>query len=138
MDNGQPLEANACKRLFDLEGENRTAALVGTTTYELAAEIDKEQQRVLSDLQTRNGKWLDSEIEKLDRWTEDLKFGLEQEIKDMGQGDSRSPPGIRCRRRVAAQVGNISAASKTLPLPAISAAKTSSSPRMRLRHDAKP
>ena len=46
-------------------------------------EIDKEQRRVLSDLEARNGKWLDSEIEKLDRWTEDLKFGLEQEIKDL-------------------------------------------------------
>jgi adenine-specific DNA-methyltransferase len=34
-------------------------------------------------LEERNGKWLDSEIEKLDRWTEDLKFGLEQEIKDL-------------------------------------------------------
>jgi len=31
--------------------------------------------------ETENGSTL--EIEKLDRWTEDLKFGLEQEIKDL-------------------------------------------------------
>ncbi len=35
----------------------------------------------MRELEERNGKWLDSEIEKLDRWTEDLKFGLEQEIR---------------------------------------------------------
>ena len=37
----------------------------------------------MGELEERNGKWLDSEIEKLDRWTEDLKFDLEQEIKDL-------------------------------------------------------
>ena len=82
MDNGQPLEPNACKRLFDLEGEPGQPLLLEAPDA-LSAEIDKEQQRVLSDLEARNGKWLDSEIEKLDRWTEDLKFGLEQEIKDL-------------------------------------------------------
>ncbi len=82
MDNGQPLEPNACKRLFDLEGEPGQPLLLEPPEA-LTAEIDKEQQRVLSDLEARNGKWLDSEIEKLDRWTEDLKFGLEQEIKDL-------------------------------------------------------
>jgi len=45
--------------------------------------LGTEQGRVLGELEERNGKWLDSEIEKLDRWTEDLKFGLEQEIKDL-------------------------------------------------------
>jgi superfamily II DNA/RNA helicase len=82
MDNGQTLEPNACKRLFDLEGEPGQPLLLEPPDA-LSAETDKEQQRVLSDLEARNGKWLDSEIEKLDRWTEDLKFGLEQEIKDL-------------------------------------------------------
>ncbi len=82
LDNGQPLEPVACKRLFDLEGKLGQPLLLEPPDV-LAAELDKEQQRVLGDLEARNGKWLDSEIEKLDRWTEDLKFGLEQEIKDL-------------------------------------------------------
>ncbi len=82
MDNGEPLEPTACKRLFDLQGDPGQPLLL-EPPHELTAEIDKEQQRVLTDLEARNGKWLDSEIEKLDRWTEDLKFGLEQEIKDL-------------------------------------------------------
>jgi hypothetical protein len=82
LDDGQPLEPTACKRLFDLEGESGQPLLLEPPD-KLADEIGKEQQRVLSDLEGRNGRWLDSEIEKLDRWTEDLKFGLEQEIKDL-------------------------------------------------------
>ncbi|HEX3661371.1 MAG TPA: SNF2-related protein [Acidobacteriaceae bacterium] len=81
LDNGQPLEPSACKRLFDFEGELGQPLLLEPPDA-LTTELDKEQQRVLGDLEARNGKWLDSEIEKLDRWTEDLKFGLEQEIKD--------------------------------------------------------
>jgi Helicase conserved C-terminal domain len=82
LDNGQPLEPSACKRLFDLEGELGQPLLLEPPDA-LTAELGKEQQHVLDELQKRNGKWLDSEIEKLDRWTEDLKYGLEQEIKDL-------------------------------------------------------
>jgi superfamily II DNA or RNA helicase len=82
LDTGQPLEPSACKRLFDLAGEPGQPLLLEPPEA-LAAELSKEQHRVLGALEERNGKWLDSEVEKLDRWTEDLKFGLEQEIKDL-------------------------------------------------------
>jgi adenine-specific DNA-methyltransferase len=82
LDTGQPMEPNACKRLFDLAGEPGQPLLLEPPEA-LASELSKEQHRVLGALEERNGKWLDSEVEKLDRWTEDLKFGLEQEIKDL-------------------------------------------------------
>jgi ERCC4-related helicase len=82
LDSGQPLDPSACKRLFDLAGKPGLPLLLEPPET-LAAEVGNEQQRVLAELEGRNGKWLDSEIEKLDRWTEDLKFGLEQEIKDL-------------------------------------------------------
>jgi superfamily II DNA or RNA helicase len=82
LDNGEPLEPSACKRLFDLEGETGQPLLLEAPDA-LRAELAKEQQRIFGDLEERNGKWLDSEIDKLDRWTEDLKYGLEQEIKDL-------------------------------------------------------
>ena len=81
-DNGLPLEPSACKRLFELEGEPGQPLLL-ERPESLDAELAKAQEQVLHDLEERNGKWLDSEIEKLDRWTEDLKFGLEQEIKEL-------------------------------------------------------
>jgi superfamily II DNA or RNA helicase len=82
LDNGQSFDPSACKRLFDLAAEQGEPLLLEPPDH-LTAELGKEQQRVLAELEERNGKWLDSEIEKLDRWTEDLKFGLEQEIKDL-------------------------------------------------------
>jgi superfamily II DNA or RNA helicase len=82
LDNGQPLESSACTRLFDLEGEPGQPLLLEAPDA-LTGELSKERERVLRDLEERNGKWLDSEIEKLDLYTEDLKFGLEQEIKDL-------------------------------------------------------
>jgi superfamily II DNA or RNA helicase len=82
LDDGEPLDSSACKRLFDLQGE-AGQPLVLEPPDSLQSEMNKEQQRVLGELEERSGKWLDSEIEKLDRWTEDLKYGLEQEIKDL-------------------------------------------------------
>jgi superfamily II DNA or RNA helicase len=82
LDNGQSFDPSACKRLFDLAAEQGQPLLLEPPD-QLTAELGKEQQRVLAELEERNGKWLDSEIEKLDRWTEDLQFGLEQEIKDL-------------------------------------------------------
>jgi hypothetical protein len=82
LDDGHTLDPSACKRLFDLAGEPGQPLLLDPPEA-LAAELAKEQHRVLGELEERNGKWLDSEVEKLDRWTEDLKFGLEQEIKDL-------------------------------------------------------
>ncbi|WP_245632258.1 helicase-related protein [Edaphobacter aggregans] len=82
LDNGQPMDAVACKRLFDLTAEAGQPLLLEAPDG-LTNGVQSEQQRVLRELEERNGKWLDAEIEKLDRWTEDLKFGLEQEIKDL-------------------------------------------------------
>jgi hypothetical protein len=82
LDSGESMDAAACKRLFDLEGEPGPPLLLDAPDG-LLQQLGEEQQRVLAGLEKRNGNWLDSEIEKLDRWTEDLKFGLEQEIKDL-------------------------------------------------------
>jgi len=34
-------------------------------------------------LETRNQKFFDEEVEKLERWAEDVKFGLEQELREL-------------------------------------------------------
>jgi superfamily II DNA or RNA helicase len=104
LDSGQPLEASACKRLFDLEGEPGQPLLLEPPDT-LAVELGKEEQRVLGELEERNGKWLDSEIEKLDRWTEDLKFGSGAGDQGPRQGDSRGTARVRRRHGPTAQVG---------------------------------
>lgn len=84
QDDGQILDEDACKRLFDLP------AVVGETVLPvpvpaLEAQLQEQQNKVLEEVNQRNNRWLDQETDKLDRWSEDKKFALEQEIKDLDQ-----------------------------------------------------
>lgn len=83
-DDGDALDANQCRRLFDLP------ASVGSATTMPAAlrktlddAVEFGQGRALGDISSRNGHWFDLEMEKLDRWADDLKDGIEREIRDL-------------------------------------------------------
>lgn len=83
-DDGGLLDSTAARRLFDLPamvGQPVLQVPVSALEEQLAAQKD----RVLEEIGLRNNRWLDQEVAKLDRWSEDLKFGLEQEIKDLDQ-----------------------------------------------------
>jgi hypothetical protein len=83
-DDGQPLDGNQCRRLFDLPA-NVGGAL--DVPAELRKSLDEAiefgQGRALGDISSRNGHWFDLEMEKLDRWADDLKDGIEREIRDL-------------------------------------------------------
>ncbi len=49
----------------------------------LEGEISKQRARILSELETRNLSFFSQETEKLDAWADDLKVGLEREIKEL-------------------------------------------------------
>ena len=49
----------------------------------LEAEISKQRVHILSELETRNLSFFAQETEKLDSWADDLKVGLEREIKEL-------------------------------------------------------
>jgi ERCC4-related helicase len=49
----------------------------------LEEEIARQKVRILSDLETRNLSFFAQETEKLDSWADDLKVGLEREIKEL-------------------------------------------------------
>jgi len=49
----------------------------------LKSAIDKAQSAVLGEREARNSSYFTDEIEKLDRWADDLKHGLEVAIKDL-------------------------------------------------------
>lgn len=83
-DDGSPLDSAFCKRLFDLPAEVGQPVLP-VPVAALETQLKTLQDQVLQDIGLRNNRWLDQEVSKLDRWTEDLKLGLEQEIKDLDQ-----------------------------------------------------
>jgi len=62
---------------------------------DLGAIREQEVKARLQQIEERNGQFFDEEVVKLDRWSDDLKTGLEREIKDLDKQ-------IREARRVAA------------------------------------
>ncbi len=44
-----------------------------------------EVERCAKEVDERNGRFFDDEVAKLERWSDDLKLGLEREIKDLDQ-----------------------------------------------------
>lgn len=49
----------------------------------LQQQIDQQKSRLMNDLEARNLSFFSQETEKLDAWADDLKVGLEREIKDL-------------------------------------------------------
>ena len=49
----------------------------------LQQQIDQQKALVVTDLESRNLTFFSQETEKLDAWADDLKVGLEREIKDL-------------------------------------------------------
>jgi superfamily II DNA or RNA helicase len=81
-DNGEALDPDACKRLFDLPAD-ASQPILSPALPSLDSQIEEQQRQILEEVSLRNNRWLDQETVKLDRWSEDLKIGLEQEIKDL-------------------------------------------------------
>ena len=48
----------------------------------LAADIDRRRQQLQNDATNRNLGYFEQEVQKLDDWMDDLKHGLEQDIKE--------------------------------------------------------
>jgi adenine-specific DNA-methyltransferase len=49
----------------------------------ISAILDKKEREISAGVSQRNADYFESEAEKLDGWAEDLKLGLEREIKDI-------------------------------------------------------
>ncbi len=81
-DDGRVLDPDSCKRLFDLPAD-AGQPILSVPLPSLDSQIEAQQRQILEEVSLRNNRWLDQETVKLDRWSEDLKIGLEQEIKDL-------------------------------------------------------
>ncbi len=81
-DDGQPLSPDVAAKLFSLRGEIRRH-LSDAPPPVLAAIRDELKGSRLADLDTRNQTFFEEEVEKLERWAEDVKFALEKELKEL-------------------------------------------------------
>lgn len=82
--NGQVLDVETAKRLLTLPGyaEPLTASMNGTEAK--LEELTRQQQiKIQRTITERNARFFEQEAEKLDNWADDLKLGLEREIKEI-------------------------------------------------------
>ncbi len=81
---GSPLDPEVCQKLLSLPG-SVTATSPEAPPSAMDDALDGERAKALGEIERRNLKYFHEEVEKLDRWAEDLKTGLEREIKELDQ-----------------------------------------------------
>ncbi len=80
-DAGQVLEEEVVRKLFLLPARSNGATTA--TVPDLSSTRDQLVHARLAEVSQRNAAFFDEEVEKLDRWSDDLKVGLEREIKEI-------------------------------------------------------
>ena len=89
-DDNSPLELEQCQRLFSIpatiiQPHLSGSDLTGLTHNEgaLTQVLHAQQAGIIDDIQFRNGQYFDNELDKLEKWAEDLKNSLTTELKDL-------------------------------------------------------
>jgi len=80
-DSGQVLDEDMCRKLLTLPAD--ISADHSENAPDLMKVRDTEVENKLRQIEARNARFFDEEVLKLDRWSDDLKHGLEQEIKEL-------------------------------------------------------
>ncbi len=84
------LDTNQCRRLFDLEDATIETSAQTTMLFETAgdraaldSQLGAERLRIVGEVEATHARWLDTESGKLDRWAEDRKLMLEEELREL-------------------------------------------------------
>ena len=67
--------------MLRLPARSQSAGLFSAADATLVDDVDARKIALLSEINQRNLGYFDQEVQKLDAWADDLKLGLEQEIK---------------------------------------------------------
>lgn len=70
-------------KLLRFPAQLQSAGLFNAADGALAADMETRKLQLLRGINQRNLGFFEQEVEKLDAWADDLKLGLEQEIKDI-------------------------------------------------------
>ena len=81
-DKGETLDEEVARRLLSLPGQ-AGQSLLATAPDELDAITHRRQTVIQRTISARNAQFFEAETDKLDGWADDLKLGLEREIKEI-------------------------------------------------------
>lgn len=79
-DSGEVLDDDVCRKLLSLPA---TVQQGNNDSMDFGDLLDAEVEQRLGEVDTRNMKYFDEEVIKLDHWSDDLKQGLERELKEL-------------------------------------------------------
>jgi adenine-specific DNA-methyltransferase len=82
-DDGSTLDLDAAARLLKVPGSVLGQPATSLPGPALEAIVVAKQESIQRAISERNGRIFEAEIEKLEGWADDLKLGLEREIKEL-------------------------------------------------------
>ncbi|MCX8516578.1 MAG: SNF2-related protein [Rhodoferax sp.] len=80
---GQALAEDDPEKLLCLPARSESAGVFSTVDANLLEDVQARKNTLLREINQRNLGYFDQEVQKLDAWADDLKLGLEQEIKEI-------------------------------------------------------
>lgn len=85
-DAGGQLEDAQCRRLFDLPGVAQATCTAPANVLTAFAEAGvRRQHELLDELSSKNGVWLDKEMDRLDRWADDRRASLKAALHELDE-----------------------------------------------------
>jgi len=83
-DDGNSLHEETCERLFMIAGEvGKERDVPETVQTLLDDQCEAAKAKIVQDVTKRNQTYFEAEMDKLENWAEDLKQGLERELKEL-------------------------------------------------------
>jgi adenine-specific DNA-methyltransferase len=82
-DDGTVLESDIAQRLLSIPGIVACSAIATPAPQPLIALVEQSKNALLKSVTERNIGIFEAETDKLENWAEDLKLGLEHEIKEL-------------------------------------------------------
>jgi superfamily II DNA or RNA helicase len=83
-DDGKTLHPETGEKIFRIRGSVRQNL---EPNDEISTALENQQkvlrEKTITEINNRNTQFFDEEIDKLERWADDLKYGLEMELKDL-------------------------------------------------------
>jgi ERCC4-related helicase len=81
---GEQLDQEMCEKMFELPAVEGEEIEVSDSIHNTLRRISEGQQEaILNEIMERASAYLDSELEKLEKWSQDLKNKLEKDIDEM-------------------------------------------------------
>ena len=80
----EALDAEWCDRLLNLPaGVGQVTAISEERSEQLESLLAQQHEEKKAEIEARNGQYFEEEVDKLDRWADDMKLTLEQDIRQL-------------------------------------------------------